>query len=226
MLWDVDGTLLLNGSRAGMLYDEAIAAVTGVRPEGRQQGEHGKTDAQIITERLAANGLDPACFDAVSARLDELSAAGNAGPFARDQAPGVASAVAAVAEAGWTNGILTGNSPARVRHKFAGAGLDGRLFDWRHSYFGDRAVRRDAITAAAREDLGEEAVVVILGDTPSDAAAADAAGFAFVAVATGVFSEAELRRTSARAVVPDLEHGLPDVLDALERIAARTPARS
>lgn len=218
MLWDVDGTLLLNGGRVGLLYDDAIAAVTGVRPAGARQGEHGKTDAQIITERLAANGVDPVCFDAVSAKLDELSEAGNAGRYARRQAPGVEAALAAVADAGWINGILTGNSPARVRHKFAGADLDARLFDWRHAYFGDRALRREAITAAARATIGD-AVAVVLGDTPSDAAAADAAGFAFVAVATGVFSVTDLEATSAQVVVPDLERGLPEVLTALERIA-------
>jgi phosphoglycolate phosphatase-like HAD superfamily hydrolase len=219
VLWDVDGTLLLNGGRAGKLYDDAIAAVTGVQPAGERQGEHGKTDAQIITERLRTSSLDPALLPVVAAKLDELSEAGNAGPWARRTAPGVDAALDAVAGAGWTNGILTGNSPARVRYKFAGAGLDAGRFDWRHSYFGDRALTREAITTAARADLGPDAIAVILGDTPSDAAAADAAGFPFLAVATGVYSEAVLAGTSAVVVVPDLEQGRAAVLDALGGVA-------
>jgi phosphoglycolate phosphatase len=219
VLWDVDGTLLLNGGRAGRLYDEAILAVTGVEPGGERQGEHGKTDAQILTERLRAGGLDPALLPVVAARLDELSEAGNAGPWARRIAPGVDEALDAVAAAGWTNGVLTGNSPARARFKFAGAGLDAARFDWRHSYFGDRALTRAAITTAARADLGGDAVAVILGDTPSDAAAADVVGFPFLAVATGVYSETELEATSAVVVVPDLEQGLPSLLGALELLA-------
>lgn len=219
VLWDVDGTLLLNGGRAGVLYDDAIAAVTGVQPAGARQGEHGKTDAQIITERLRANGLDEALLPAVAAKLDELSEAGNSGPYARRIAPGAEAALDAVADAGWGNGLLTGNSPARVRFKFAGAGLDAERFDWRHSYFGDRALTRAAITAAARAHLGPGALPVILGDTPSDAAAADSAGFAFLAVATGVYEAAELAATSALVVVPDLEQGLDAVLDALARLA-------
>jgi phosphoglycolate phosphatase len=219
VLWDVDGTLLLNGARAGRLYDEAIAEVTGVGPAGVRQGEHGKTDAQIITERLVASGLDPQLLSAVAARLDELSEAGNAGRWARRMAPGVEAALDAVAAAGWTNGVLTGNSPARARFKFAGAGLDGGRFDWRHSYFGDRALTRKAITTAARADLGPDAVAVILGDTPSDAAAADAVGFPFLAVATGVYSAEELAATSAEVVVPDLEQGRAAVLGALGRLA-------
>ena len=219
MLWDVDGTLLLNGGRAGMLYDEAIAEVTGVRPPGPRQGEHGKTDAQIITERLRASGLDPALLPAVSARLDELSEAGNAGPWARRIAPGVHAALDATAAAGWTNAVLTGNSPARARFKFAGAGLAADRFDWRHSYYGHRALTREAITTAARADLGPEALAVILGDTPSDADAADAAAFPFLAVATGAYPEDVLAGTSAVVVVPDLEQGLAAVLDSLGRLA-------
>jgi phosphoglycolate phosphatase-like HAD superfamily hydrolase len=219
VLWDVDGTLLLNSARAGSLYEEAIADVTGVRPAGRRQGEHGKTDAQIITERLRENGLDPALLPAVSERLDVLSTAGHAGPHARRVAPGVEAALDAVAASGWTNGVLTGNSPARVRSKLTGAGLDLARFDLEHSYFGHRALTRDAITREARARLGPETVAVILGDTPSDAAAADAAGLPFLAVATGVYSEADLAATSAVVVVPDLEQGLETVLAALDRIA-------
>jgi phosphoglycolate phosphatase-like HAD superfamily hydrolase len=219
VLWDVDGTLLLNEGHAGRLYDVAIREVTGVEPAGQRQGEHGKTDAQIITERLQATGLDPALLPAVGARLDELSEAGNTGRWARRIAPGVEAALDAVAAAGWTNGILTGNSPARVRHKFAGAGLETDRFDWRHSYFGDRALTRAGITTAARENLGPDALAVILGDTPSDAAAADAVGFPFLAVATGVYDEHELAGTSAVVVLPDLERGLPNLLDALDRLA-------
>lgn len=46
-------------------------------------------------------------------------------------------------------------------------------------------------------------------------AAADAVGFPFIAVATGVFDEDALRATSAVTVVPDLIIGLPAVLEAL-----------
>lgn len=214
LLWDVDGTILRNGGRAGLLYDDAIRDVSGFEPTGTRPGEHGKTDAQIISERLAEYGLDPALLARVSARLDELSEAGNAGPHARQLAPGVPEALAAVADAGWVNGLLTGNSPARVRFKFAGAGLAADRFDWEHSYFGDRAlVRSDITRAAARDLLGVRAV--ILGDTPSDGSAADAVGFPFIAVATGVFSEEVLSATSAIAVVADLVEGLPSVLAAL-----------
>lgn len=219
LLWDVDGTLLKNGGRAGRLYDDAIRDVTGVEPGGVRPGEHGKTDAQIISERLSEYGLDPGLLlPAVAARLDDLSEAGNSGRYARELTRGVVPALRACARAGWRNGVLTGNSAARVRHKFVGAGLDLGLFDWEHAYYGDRALVRSAITEAARADLGD-ATAVIIGDTPSDGAAAAHVGFDFVGVTTGVFPAADLQAAGALLVVPDLETGLPDLLGAIDRLS-------
>lgn len=217
VLWDVDGTLLLNSATAGTFYTDAIREVAGVGPRpGEPPGavEHGKTDAQIITERLTRWGGDPALLAAVSARIDELSEAYRTDAARRTPAPGVAAAMPALAAAGWTNGLLTGNSPHRARVKLEGAGVDVEAFDWAHSYFGDRAVIRSAITAEAAAALAGSTAVIV-GDTPADGAAADAVGFPFVAVATGVYGEEELRRTNAVLVVPDLVEGLPALLDVL-----------
>ena len=75
LLWDIDGTLLLNNARAGTFYHDAIREVAGVGPAPGEPHavEHGKTDAQIVTERLERWGGDVGHFDAVSRRLDELS---------------------------------------------------------------------------------------------------------------------------------------------------------
>jgi phosphoglycolate phosphatase-like HAD superfamily hydrolase len=219
VLWDIDGTILLNSARAGAFYHDAIREVAGVgpAPDEPHAVEHGKTDAQILTERLTRWGGDPALFDAVSARMDELSDAYLTDAARRQAAPGVGAAVEAVAEAGWVNGLLTGNSRHRARVKLEGAGVDVAPFDWDHSYFGDRAVRRSDLTAAARADL-TGSTAVILGDTPADGEAADAVGFPFLAVATGAYAEEQLRATSARVVVPDLERGLPALLQALAEL--------
>jgi phosphoglycolate phosphatase len=188
VLWDVDGTLLLNSANAGTFYHDAIREVAGVgpAPDEPHAVEHGKTDAQIITERLERWGGDPARFAAVSARLDELSGAYLTDEARRTAAPGVAAALEAVAAAGWVNGLLTGNSRHRARVKLAGAGVPVDAFDWSRSFFGDRAVRRSDLTAAAQAELAGS-TAVILGDTPADGAAADAVGFPFLAVATGAF---------------------------------------
>lgn len=220
VLWDVDGTLLLNSTRAGSYYRRAIEEVAGVGPAPDEPlaVEHGKTDAGIVTERLARWGGDPAHFDAVSRRLDELSDAYLTDGRRREAAPGVDAALHAVAGAGWTNGLLTGNSRHRARVKLQGAGIDVDAFDWERSWFGDRTPARADLTAAARRDLAG-ASAVILGDTPADGLAADAVGFPFLAVATGVYDEAALRATSAVLVMADLVTGLPALLETLDSVS-------
>ncbi|MFD1713883.1 HAD family hydrolase [Amnibacterium flavum] len=218
LLWDVDGTLLLNSAQASRLYDRAIEEVTGFRPDTPGPGEHGKTDGQIIAERLAQYDLDPEWHGAIGARLDELSTdlylSGDAG---RKIAPGVHEALAAVRDAGWTNTLLTGNSPTRARVKLVSAGLDAADFDWEHSFFGHRTRARREITENAVASLGDEPRVIV-GDTPSDGQAADAARIPFVAVATGAFGAEVLRETSALVVLDDLVSGQDALLAVLSRL--------
>ena len=218
VLWDVDGTLLMNGAKAGSLYDEAIEFVSGYAPGGTRPGEHGKTDGQIIAERLAQYELDPDLHAAVGAKLDELSVVASTSSHRRKPTPGVGAALAAVAEDGWTNALLTGNSPTRARAKLSGAGIDIGAFDWKHSFFGDRTRRRSEITAAASAALLDQPSVII-GDTPSDDLAAATAGIPFIAVATGIFSRAELGETGAVVVLDDLVSGLPELRSTLRTLA-------
>ena len=218
VLWDVDGTLLLNSAVAGRLYDRAITEVTGAEPSGRRPNEHGKTDAQIITERLADLGLGPDLLPTVRERLDALSAGAYTGEATRRTAPGVTEAVAAVAAAGWRNGLLTGNSPARIRAKFASAGLDPARFDEALWFTGEATAVRADLARRARAQVPDAALVVV-GDTPSDGEAAAAAGIPFVGVTTGAFGEQALVDAGAALVLPDLDAGLPDLLAALARLA-------
>ena len=215
ILWDVDGTLVRNGKDAGNLYHESLERVVGGRIDNRLPNTHGKTDGQIITESLAAHGLDAALHSRALAHLDDLSRERHEAGNHREPCPGALEAVAAAATLGFTNGLLTGNSAARARYKITGAGFDADLFDWGFSYFGDRSPVRSEVTLRARAAVGD-ARVVIVGDTPNDGVAADAAGMEFIAVATGAFSAADLEATSATLVVDDLVSGLDAVLAALE----------
>ena len=214
LLWDVDGTLLRNGVNAGGLYSEAVELAAGRPLEFPTPLMHGKTDGQILWETLAVNGLDAGLHDAASAHLDELSLQRHLGGSRREIAPGILKALAATADLGWVNSLLTGNSSSRTRYKMEGAGLDVDLFDWDHSFFGDRSPVRSEVTLRAAAQL-EGSRLVIVGDTPGDGIGADAAGIPFIAVATGHYSADELRATSAVLVVGDLATGFDDFLAAL-----------
>ncbi len=134
-------------------------------------------------------------------------------------------ALTAVAAAGWRNGLLTGNSPARIRAKFASAGLDPDRFDVALWFTGEATTVRADLARRARAEFADGSLAII-GDTPSDGTAAAAAGIPFLAVATGAFDVAALRDTGAVLVIADLETGLHDLLTALDGLAPEIQPRA
>lgn len=219
VLWDIDGTLIRNGPRAGTLYLDSIEHIAGVRPTLRVEHPHGMTEGQLLSAILELNGLDLALLPEVYAYLEELSLAEYEAGVLRECCDGVDAALAAVADRGWSNALLTGNGPKRARYKVLAAGLDDSLFDWENSFFGHQSPTRHHLTATARERLQGRAAVII-GDTPKDGEAADSAGIPFVAVATGAYSAEALRETSALVVVDDVASGLDDLLAAIATVTA------
>ena len=218
ILWDIDGTLIYNTPSAGALYLDSIEQVTGVRPTEPVKDPHGMTEGQLLLAILEVNGLDQGRLGDVLYQLDILSREQHERGHVRDACVGAQAAIAAVAERGWTNALLTGNGPNRARYKLLAAGFDPEDFDWEHSYFGHQSPTRHHLTAGARSALGSHDAVII-GDTPNDGLAADSAGIPFIAVATGIYSADQLLPTSALVVVDDLESGLDSVLGAIERAA-------
>jgi phosphoglycolate phosphatase-like HAD superfamily hydrolase len=100
-----------------------------------------------------------------------------------------------------------------ARIQLGRGGLD-RHFEWDDGApngFAEDGEARDRIVAAvlaraaARAGRGfGPADAVVVGDTPRDVSAAKVCGVPVLAVATGRFSVADLRREGADAVVPDL----------------------
>ena len=109
VLWDVDGTLLLNGPRAGSMYHRAIELAAGEELEDRTVHAHGKTDGQIIWETLDLYGLPASLHAAVRERLEGMSRVEHYGAGRREVPVGVPRLVADVAGRGWVNALLTGN---------------------------------------------------------------------------------------------------------------------
>jgi phosphoglycolate phosphatase-like HAD superfamily hydrolase len=217
ILWDIDGTLILNNSQGGALYVDSIEHVTGVRPTERVAAPHGMTEGQLLAAILEVNGQDASHIDAVLERLDVLSLEAHEAGDVREPTPGGAAAIAEFAARGWINALLTGNGPKRARYKLVAAGYDADDFDWGHSYFGHQSPTRHHLTADARTGLDGKRAVII-GDTPKDGEAADTAEIPFIAVATGAYTSDELRETNAIVVVEDLVSGREAVLDAISRL--------
>ncbi len=220
ILWDVDGTLLLNSfGGGGELYHTAVERTVGRELHPPMPRTHGKPDGLILSEILAHFGYDDSWHERARALLDELSIERAQAGDRRAPAPGVVDALRAVAGRGWHNALLTGNSLVRARVKLEGAGLGAEWFDWERSFFGATARDRSEITRAAREALPGETLVII-GDTPRDDEAAAAADMPFIGVATGVFTVEDLRETGAVLVVGDLAESLDAVLSAVDELGA------
>ena len=215
LLWDVDGTLVRNGSDAGNLYHDAVQLAAGHELGERLGNMHGKTDGQILTETLVHHGVPTELHAVASEHLDELSRQRHLRGEHRVLCPGVVPALAATAAAGWSNALLTGNGLARSRYKLLGAGLGVDDFDWTHSFFGNVSPIRSELTKRAAREL--DGRVIIIGDTPNDDWAADAAGLEFIAVATGAFDRDALEATGATLVLDDLATGLDALLTHLSR---------
>jgi phosphoglycolate phosphatase len=211
VLWDLDGTLVRNAPGAGGLYHEAIELAVGREIAERVPNQHGATDAMVLHEMIAHHQLDARLRSAATAYLDELSRLRWEKGEVREPCPGVPEALAAVAEAGHVNALLTGNGRDRARYKLLAAGIDADLFDWTRSYFGDRTLIRSDLARRAAAELDAP---VIVGDTPRDGDAAFVSRLRFVGVATGAYAAEELGE-HAVLVVDDLVEGLPGLLALL-----------
>jgi phosphoglycolate phosphatase-like HAD superfamily hydrolase len=215
-LLDIDGTLVHAGGAGRRALERALADHCGPF-DGQLQRLRldGMTDRWIVRESLGLLGHpfdDPAC-DRILARYVAHLAAEIGGPGYR-VLPGVVAALDALRARGALVGLCTGNVVEGARIKLARGGLDA-YFEWGAGavcgFAGDGEARERIVAAALRrasDRLGRavhpsEALVV--GDTPSDVAAARHAGCPALAVATGRFSTDELAACGADHVVATLE---------------------
>lgn len=231
-LFDVDGTLVHAGGAGRRAFERALMDRCGhAAPTLGPLRLDGMTDRLIARKALELLGLpfDDAFCDGILERYvehlhEEIDGPGYA------VLPGVLPLLDALRARGGLVGLCTGNVVEGARLKLRRGGVD-RYFDWSagavFGFAADGEEREKLVLAAlqrAAARLGRpvpprEAVVV--GDTPRDVAAAHHAGCTALGVATGRFSEDELRACGADHVVPALDH--PDALGVLLGGAAGAP---
>ncbi len=212
LLWDIDGTLTLSGGAGMSALDAALRREFGVAAPAPTKGIDfaGRTDTWIMRQIFARLGIPDSETNLarlLAAYLSELPTALK-NPGTRIL-PGVTAALAALsARTDCVQALLTGNVERGARIKLTHHGLShffafGAFADdseWRNE-LGPVALRR------AREHHGVEFApdrVFVIGDTPHDIACGKAIGACTVAVATGKYSEDELRAESPTMVFRDL----------------------
>jgi phosphoglycolate phosphatase-like HAD superfamily hydrolase len=217
ILFDIDATLLTT-TRAGI---KAMGSA-GRELYGPAFDEHaveysGRLDPLIIRDLLTVHGhpAHEAAMDAFRAGYRK-----HLGALLEDRSlarpcPGVMALLDAIpATREITLGLLTGNFPETGGMKLRAAGIDPDRFkvaawgcDSPHSppardHLPPVAMDRQAARTGRRPDPRS---VVIIGDTPHDVACARAHGLRSLAVATGLFSVAQLEASGADRTVATLE---------------------
>ncbi len=227
ILFDVDGTLV-HAAGAGRRSLERVLTGEFGRVEHALSGLRldGMTDRLIVREVLVALGrrfeeslCDRILESYVLALREEIQ-----GPGFR-VLPGVPEVLAALAAAGATLGLCTGNVAEGARLKLARGDID-RFFEW-----GPEAIAGFAHDGEARELLVRAALdrgasrlgsalhpadALVVGDTPRDVSAARAHGVPVVAVATGRYGADELRQAGADGVLSTLDGAAPALLAWVE----------
>ncbi len=214
LLFDIDGTLLLEGATpVGKAMSAALREVHGVETSairtriatsGRTHGEIARAillDAGVPTTRIdaLADRVCESCCEAY-ARLAPDDLSGYVLPGVRD----LLAWLAALRDVKLS--LLTGNYEQIARLKVERAGIGG-AFALGQGAFGSDAEDRAALPAIARRRAGTSHApharrdTIVIGDTPQDIACARADGVRCVAVTSGPFGADAL--IDADAVVPD-----------------------
>lgn len=214
-LFDIDGTLLRSRDRVHM---DSVAAgvrrVMGIEVSLAGVALAGNTDTGILREACHQAGIAPEVLEPqIAAILDAMghSVAGRRHELQLVLMPGVEETLAHLARNGALLGVATGNLEMIGWIKIETAGLR----EWfRFGGFSDHfPVRSELIEHAAlkaREMVGAQARVCVVGDTPRDIEAAHRNGLPVIAVATGHFTFEELLRYSPEVCTTSLA----DLLEA------------
>lgn len=219
-LFDIDGTLLNTGGAGQAAMEAALAGefAAGQPVDGIPTA--GRTDRAIARDLFRHFGIshdEEALERFLCAYLRELPA--HLASHDGSVLPGVPALLDELsARDDVLLGLLTGNFRQGAQLKLEYYGL---LHHFRFGGYGDRHFDRNDVAREAMAELrrhydGEVHLdrVWVIGDTPADVACARAIGARVVAVATGVYSAAELDASAPDHLLPDFSDPSP-LLDAL-----------
>jgi phosphoglycolate phosphatase len=209
-LFDIDGTLLqAHGGVHNDAFSSSVEAVMGHPLSIAGVAVHGSTDTGILREAFRSAAIAEEVWQP---RLEEILTCMRETVQRRREhmsvttMPGVLSMLAYLKDRGKLLGVATGNLEQIGWTKIEIAGLRSWF---RFGGFSDcYPVRADMIAHAlseAQKLSGNGVKVCVVGDTPSDIAAARANRLPTIAVATGHFSYDDLLRHQPEVCTPTLE---------------------
>lgn len=213
-LFDIDGTLLRDPGRVHFrAFGQCLREVMGRDIPLDNVPIHGSTDPAILRDAFRAahipdedwTHLEPR----ILARLAEIALAQRES-MTMQVLPGVRRVLEHLRRRGASLGVATGNIESIGWLKLEVAGLRNCFtFGGFSDSFPLRADMIANAVAVARAQAGSATRICVVGDTPFDIAAARANVLPTLAVATGIFSLAQLAEHSPEFCVSTFEALLP-----------------
>jgi phosphoglycolate phosphatase-like HAD superfamily hydrolase len=213
VLFDIDGTLI--SSSAADLEDKprylkTIHDVVGTEPLVNPSRFAGMVDPQICKILLAETGLDDEKIEyflpKVLTRMGEIYRSIEKRPILNE---GVEELLRILTKSkNHAVGVLTGNLSAVAKEKLKVTRIDSYFTEifCADNYFDRNRLTEDAVkTCVTNYKLSDRRNVLIVGDTPRDMSAANAAKASSIGIASGVFSLEQLSQANAMWVFPDLK---------------------
>jgi phosphoglycolate phosphatase-like HAD superfamily hydrolase len=196
-LFDIDGTLL--NSRDAVHYfafQHAMRQVLGIKASIEGVPVHGNTDIGILRAVLRRAGMNDVAIDSHMPQIVAQMTAEvqrNREKLNPELCPSILELIAHLQARGKLLGAASGNLETVGWLKLEKAGIRPMFAFGSFSF--PRESRADIFQHGidlARERLGRQATVTVVGDTPADIQAARAVGAAVIIMATGIYSFAEL----------------------------------
>lgn len=213
VLFDIDGTLISSSAAEddeSRRYLKTIHDVVGVEPSVIPSRFAGMVDPQICKILLAESGLDDEKVEyflpKVLTRMGEIYRDMEKRPILND---GVEELLRVLTESqNHILGVLTGNISAVATEKLRVTGINSYFTEhfYADKYFDrNRLIEDAARTCVANYDLSDRKNVMIVGDTPRDMSAANAAKATSIGIASGIFSLEQLSQAHATWVFSNLK---------------------
>ena len=208
-LFDIDGTLLnCQDAVHYFAFCDALSMVAGRPLNLDGVVTHGNTDEGILRDAFSVGGVEEAVW---RARMPEVrERVGSQVEIHRQELrievlPGVRQLLQHLLDRGAALSTGTGNLARVGEVKLAQCDLRHffRFGGWSDGCESRSEVFRRAL-AALRAELGSNAAVCVVGDTPADVQAAHACGLEVIAVSTGIFSAAQLQAEGPELCIASL----------------------
>lgn len=210
VFFDIDGTLVHMAGAGRRAFARSLDRVFGWSEPIQSIDFAGATDLSVMERIMAEKGYQPSNEE--MARFFEVLPEELAHTLPRAEPvlfPGVSELLRRLAgDDRFLLGLVTGNIEACARLKLARFDLDGHFFlgAFGHEHADRNEIARLALRRAEARLAPDRRVGrrFLIGDTPSDVAAAHAIGGTAIAVATGSFNAAQLADSGAEHVLEDL----------------------